>query len=56
MSVEKEARQKELDRFDRDTQKYILFMCKKGCKFYDNGCTKHRLMRDCARKGLKNKE
>lgn len=56
MNKEKEARQKELNIFDTETKKYIMYMCKKGCRFYDNRCTKGRLIRDCAKKGLKNKE
>ena len=56
MNKEKESRQKELDKFDFETKKYILYMCKKGCKFYKDRCTKNRLIKECARKGLKNKE
>ena len=56
MNKEKEARQKELNIFDYETQKYIMYMCKKGCKFYKNGCTKRRLIKECAKKGLKNRE
>lgn len=56
MNKEKEARQKELNIFDYETQKYIMYMYKKGCRFYDNRCTKERLMRDCAKNGLKNRE
>ena len=29
---------------------------KKGCKFYDNGCAKGRVVRECAKKGLKNRD
>jgi len=42
--------------FDNDTRRYIAYMCNKGCKFYDEKCKKNRVVRDCARKGLKNKE
>ena len=44
--------------YDLETKKYILFNCKKGCKFYDDetGCSKKRVIRICAKKGLKNKE
>lgn len=41
---------------DSETKRYLHFMCKKGCKFYDNGCTKKRVIRDCAKQGLKNKD
>lgn len=46
------------NQYDNETRKYVVFMCKKGCKFYDNkkGCTKERVVRECARKGFKNKE
>lgn len=56
MNKEKETRQKELSKFDYEIKKYIMYMCKKGCKFYDERCTKGRIVRDCAKKGLKNKE
>lgn len=56
MNKEKESRQKELEKFDYETRKYIMYMCKKGCRFYIDRCTKGRNIRDCARKGLKNKE
>ena len=44
--------------YDTDTRRYIYFMCRKGCKFYDmeQGCTKNRVVRDCVKKNLKNKE
>lgn len=46
------------ENYDKETKKYIWFMCKKGCKFYskDMGCSKKRNVRNCARKGLKNRE
>ena len=56
MNKEKEVRQKELSKFDYETYKYIYYMCKKGCKFYMDRCTKNRNIRDCAKKGLKNQE
>lgn len=56
MNKEKESRQKELGRFDNETYKYIFYMCKKGCKFYKDRCTKNRLIKECAKKGLKNQE
>ena len=39
-------------------EKSIVTMCQKGCKFYskETGCTKKRNVRNCAKKGLKNKE
>jgi hypothetical protein len=40
---------------DGETKRWIHFMCKK-CKFYDNGCIKGRVIRECAEKGLKNKD
>lgn len=44
--------------YDDETKRYIMLMCKKGCKFYNNktGCTKKRIIRVCAKRGLKNKE
>ena len=42
--------------YDLETSKYILFNCKKGCKFYNGKCTKNRIIRECLKKGLKNKE
>ncbi|MFG6319594.1 MAG: hypothetical protein K1W33_07075 [Clostridia bacterium] len=42
--------------YEAETKKYVFFMCKKGCRFYNNGCTKNRTVRECAKKGLKNKE
>lgn len=40
---------------DLANQKYIKHMCSK-CKFYEDRCMKKRLVLDCARKGLKDKE
>lgn len=45
----------ELIRMDNLNYKYTQKMCK-TCKFYNNGCTKKRIPRNCADKGLKNKE
>lgn len=42
--------------YDTEIKKYIWFMCKKGCKFYNNGCKKNRSVRECAKNGLKNRE
>lgn len=44
--------------YDNETRQFIWQMCRKGCSFYDleKGCTKSRVVRECARKGLKNKE
>ncbi len=44
------------DYTELETKKYIIFMCRK-CKFYKNGsCSKKRIIRECARNNLKNKE
>ncbi len=41
---------------DSDFKKYTIFMCKK-CKFYkNNSCSKRRIIRNCAKQGLKDKE
>lgn len=41
---------------DLETKKFIIYMCRK-CKFYQNdSCTKKRAIRECAKKGLKNKD
>lgn len=47
-----------IEKYDIETQKYIVFMCKKDCKFYDKkqGCKKKITVRECVKKGLKNKE
>lgn len=42
--------------YDTETSRYIYHMCKKGCKFYEGRCKKGRVVRDCAKKGLKNRE
>lgn len=47
---------KVLSGFDAETRKYVMYMCSKGCKYYKDKCTKERIVRECARKGLKNKE
>lgn len=45
-----------LDYKDEETKKFIIYMCRK-CKFYKkNNCIKKRIIRECARKGLKDKE
>lgn len=51
-----EDKLKVLSGFDAETRKYIMYMCSKGCKYYKDKCTKERIVRECARKGLKNKE
>lgn len=51
----KELAESQSETYDREIRKYIFAMCKK-CKFYDNGCTKKRLIRECVKKGLKNKD
>ena len=44
------------DYTDMETKKFIIFMCSK-CKFYENeSCSKKRIIRECARKVLKDKE
>lgn len=40
---------------DNRTINFVRYMCKK-CKFYDNECTKGRLVEKCALNNLKNKE
>ncbi len=40
---------------DEETKKFLIYMCRK-CKFYNNGCIKKRVIRECARKGLKDKD
>ena len=42
-------------RLDKQNKNYIFGMCKK-CRFYKGKCTKNRIIRICAKKGLKNKE
>ena len=56
INKEKETRQKELSKFDYETYKFIYYMCKRGCRFYIDRCTKNRVIKECARMGLKNKE
>lgn len=55
---ERERRKRVIENntYDNETKKYIMFMCSKGCKFYDEKCTKNRVVRVCAKQGLKNKE
>lgn len=55
MNISKERSRIEKEYEDKEINIYILFMCKK-CKFYDKECTKKRIIRECAVKGLKNKE
>ncbi len=55
MNISKERSRIEKAYEDKEISKYILFMCK-SCRFYDNECTKKRIVRECAKKGLKNKE
>lgn len=56
MNKETESRQKEISKLDNEYYKYVHYMCKKGCRFYQDRCTKGRIVRDCAKKGFKNKE
>lgn len=57
MTKEKEAQQNLFAGYEIETRKFITFMCRKGCKFYTSqGCSKKRVVKECARKGLKNKE
>ena len=55
---EKKSRAISNTKYDIETRKYIRFACKKGCKFYNDetGCLKKRIIRVCAKEGLKNKE
>lgn len=55
MNTKQEQKSKEYGNYDAQTKRYIAFMCKK-CKFYDERCTKNRIVRVCAEKGLKNKD
>lgn len=55
MDKKNEQKLKEYAFYDSTTRKFIMFMCKK-CKFYDNGCTKGRIIRECVKKGLKDKD
>lgn len=50
MTNEENNRNESYGTYDTETKKYIWFMCKKGCKFYKNGCTKERAVRECAKK------
>ena len=52
--IDKKIREIQHTGYDNESKSYITFMCKKGCKFYKNRCTKNRLIRECAKKGLKN--
>lgn len=40
---------------DDENRKFIKYMCK-DCKFHNERCSKNRLARVCAQKGLKNKD
>lgn len=53
-----EVRGNELNRIDAETSRYIFYMCRRDCKFFnkETGCQKHRVVRECARRGLKNKD
>lgn len=56
---EKERKNRAIENsyYDAEVRKFIMFMCKKGCKFYTKeGCSKKRIIRECSKKGLKNKE
>ena len=49
-------KEKKFEMSDVDFFKYKKFMCSK-CDFYKDGvCTKKRIARICAKKGLRNKE
>ena len=57
MTEDEKNREHVNGQYDSDTKRYIYFMCKKGCQFYsEEGCTKKRVVRECAKKGLKNRE
>lgn len=50
---------RKLGGMNSDDRKFMKFMCAKGCKFFDKEkqtCIKKRYIRDCSRKGLKNRE
>lgn len=53
---DKKKRQQVNGCYDNETSIYINLMCKKGCKFYNGKCTKNRVVRVCAKKGLKNRD
>lgn len=55
MTIVEDCSRIEKDYLDMETKKFIIHMCK-TCKFYDGQCLKHRIIRECARKGLKDKE
>ena len=43
--------------YSNEDKKFINSMCKNNCKFYiDDKCSKKRLVRNCAKYGLKNRE
>lgn len=55
MEIKQEQKAKEYACYDAQTKHFIVFMCRK-CKFYDGRCTKNRVIRICAEKGLKNRD
>ena len=57
MTKDKEDQQNIYSGYEAETKSFIIHMCRKGCKFYTSqGCSKKRVVKECARKGLKNKE
>ena len=56
MTKEKVEQQNLYSGYESETRKFVIYMCRK-CKFYtEEGCSKKRVVKECARKGLKNKE
>jgi hypothetical protein len=56
---ERERRNRAIENsnLDGEYRKYVVFMCKKGCKFYiNNRCTKKRPIMKCVKENLKNKD
>lgn len=51
----KEQAESENARIDSEYYRNIYRYCK-TCIFFENGCTKKRIIRICRKKGLKNKE
>ncbi len=56
VSNEKLAMELTRHEIDKETIKIKIFMCKK-CKFFENdNCLKNRNIKECNRKGWKNRE
>lgn len=55
MITTKDVSDRESGRTILEQKNFVYGMCR-TCKFYDKGCTKKRIIRICALKGLKNKD